>query len=181
MEQLKDYISVSGLTNRQFAVLVGAGYSLGQSSDCDGFFCQRNTFLDSTPTQPSRHLSNVFFNDLLNNQWMEHQVGDRLMYKVRSHLFLGLLLLSLFSFRLGGKIYWCIKLTRFFCLIQNYWLYLKSSPQITQLSWRNLSKPGQFWSLLTCSMDHQEIYVNLYLSMFFFKFYNSHSFVMSTQ
>ena len=86
VELLKDYIAVSGLTNRQFAALAGAGYSLGQSTDCDGFFCQRNTFLTSTTTSPSTHLSNVFFNDLLNNQWAEHHVGDRLMYKVGSHL-----------------------------------------------------------------------------------------------
>ena len=71
-----------GLTDRQFAALLGAGYSLGQSGLCDGFFCQRNSFLNST-TPVSTELSNVYFTDLLDNSWEEYQAADRLMYKVR--------------------------------------------------------------------------------------------------
>ena len=37
-----------GLTDRQFAALLGAGYSLGQAGLCDGFYCQRNSFLNNT-------------------------------------------------------------------------------------------------------------------------------------
>lgn len=104
VELLKDHIAVSGLTNRQFAALLGAGYSLGQSTRCDGFFCQRNSFLATTTNSPSTQLSNVFFNDLLNNQWREHQVGDRLMYKVRSHLFLTFFYCGfIFSSGCGGR------------------------------------------------------------------------------
>ena len=68
MELLKDYISVMGLTPRQFAALLGAGYSLGQEDHCDGLFCRRNSF-SQFPPQPSRLLSNAFFTDLLNHKW----------------------------------------------------------------------------------------------------------------
>ena len=74
-----------GLTQRQFVALLGAGYSLGQSSLCDGFYCQRNSFLNST-TSVSTELSNVYFTDLMDNQWEEYQVADRLMYKVNIFL-----------------------------------------------------------------------------------------------
>ena len=80
VDQLKDYISVMGLTPRQFAALVGAGYAIGDSGSCDGLYCQRNSFSGSANIQTS--LSNVFFNDLLNNQWEETIIEDRQLYKV---------------------------------------------------------------------------------------------------
>ena len=81
VDLLKDYIHVMGLTYRQAAAILGAGYSMAHSGPCDGFFCQRNSFLNST-SSVSVNLSNVYFNDLLNHQWEEFQVADRMMYKV---------------------------------------------------------------------------------------------------
>ena len=71
-----------GLDLRQAAALIGAGYAVGDAGDCDGFYCQRNSFLSSSGGAVSTHLSNVYFNDLLSNQWKEYQAADRLMYKV---------------------------------------------------------------------------------------------------
>ena len=87
MELLKDYISVMGLSPRQFAALLGAGYSLGQADHCDGLFCRRNSFSQSPP-EPSRLLSNVFFTDLLNHQWRQVITPTRKMLKVESFLIL---------------------------------------------------------------------------------------------
>ena len=81
VDLLKDYIHVMGLTYRQAAAILGAGYSMAQPGPCDGLFCQRNSFLNST-SSVSVNLSNVYFNDLLNHQWEEFQVADRMMYKV---------------------------------------------------------------------------------------------------
>ena len=85
MELLKDYISVMGLSNRQFAALLGAGYSLGQADHCDGLFCRRNSF-SQFPTKPSRLLSNVFFTDLLSHQWHQVITPTRKMLKVERFL-----------------------------------------------------------------------------------------------
>ena len=71
-----------GLDLRQAAALLGAGYSMGAAGDCDGFYCQRNSFLPSSGAAVSTHLSNVYFNDLLSNQWEEYQAPDRQMFKV---------------------------------------------------------------------------------------------------
>ena len=86
VDQLKDYISVMGLSPRQFAALVGAGYAVGDSASCDGLYCRRNSFSGSATAQTS--LSNVFFNDLINNQWEETIVVDRQLYKVIKEEFL---------------------------------------------------------------------------------------------
>ena len=80
---LKDYISVMGLSLRQFSALLGAGYSLGQTAHCDGLFCRRNSFSQSSPPpQPSRLLSNIFFTDLLSHQWQPVSTPTRKMFKV---------------------------------------------------------------------------------------------------
>ena len=81
MELLKDYISVMGLTKRQFTALVGAGYALGHSADCDGLFCQRNSFSNWRSHPPPR-LSNIFFSDLLSHQWKPVSTGGRKMFQV---------------------------------------------------------------------------------------------------
>ena len=80
MEQLKDYISVMGLSPRQFAALLGAGAVIGDAGDCDGLFCQRNSFMGTASVTST--LSNEYFNDLLNNQWSEVDIDGRKMYKV---------------------------------------------------------------------------------------------------
>ena len=83
---VRDYIAVLGLTERQFAALLGAGYALGDSSaECAGLFCRRNFFLSSDSGPASSVLSNVFFTDLLTNTWQEfNQTTNNLtMYKVR--------------------------------------------------------------------------------------------------
>ena len=82
MELLKDYISVMGLTLRQFSALQGASYSLGQAAHCEGLFCRRNSFNPSSRPQPSSLLSNVFFTDLLNHEWQEVKTPSRKMFKV---------------------------------------------------------------------------------------------------
>ena len=100
MTLLKDYIAVMGLTERQFAALLGAGYALGQSSSCAGLFCRRNSF-HSAGTTPSSDLTNVYFKDLLANSWTEFTTtnGNK-MYKVRDLKYFRYLNLPL---RLTGK------------------------------------------------------------------------------
>ena len=81
---VRDYIAVMGLTERQFAALLGAGYALGDSISCAGLFCRRNTFL-SSGFSPASVLSNVYFTDLLSHSWQEFNLTTtgQTMYKVR--------------------------------------------------------------------------------------------------
>jgi len=72
LPQLKDYISIKGLTQREFAALLGAGYSIGDSSDCDGLFCRRDSF-HGAPSM-STSLSNVFFLTLLSENWAKYTI-----------------------------------------------------------------------------------------------------------
>jgi len=79
--QLKDYISISGLTKREFSALNGVGYAVGESSDCDGLFCQRNSFQGAPSISSS--LSNIFFKTLLSESWEEYIIPstNKQMYK----------------------------------------------------------------------------------------------------
>ena len=86
---LKDYIAVMGLTQRQFAALLGAGYSLGDTADCSGLFCNRNSFSSNFSTLssvPVPKLSNVFFINVLSYNWEEIKISDNItMYQVRTN------------------------------------------------------------------------------------------------
>lgn len=79
--QLKDYISIMGLTQREFAALNGVGYAVGDSSDCDGLYCQRNSFQETTSVFSS--VSNIFFQNLLSENWEEYTIPStgKQMYK----------------------------------------------------------------------------------------------------
>jgi len=81
VEGLKYYISVMGLSNREFAALIGIGYAIGDTQNCNGLFCRRNTFQGSKSISES--LSNVFFQDLLSHTWQEFSVPStgKKMYK----------------------------------------------------------------------------------------------------
>ena len=83
MALVKDYIAVMGLTNKQFAALVGAGYAIGDSSNCAGLFCRRNSF-HTSGSSVSSVLSNIYFKDLLSNSWQEYNStsNGNIMYKV---------------------------------------------------------------------------------------------------
>jgi len=70
--QLKDYISILGLTQREFTALLGVGYAVGDSSDCDGLFCRRDSF-QGTPSVSSS-LSNIFFKTLLSESWAAYTI-----------------------------------------------------------------------------------------------------------
>ena len=82
---LKDYISVMGLSMKHFAALMGAGYSLGQSENCEGLFCNRLSF--KSAATPSTSLSNKYFTDLLNNQWAKKSISGRKLYQVSKRSF----------------------------------------------------------------------------------------------
>ena len=69
-----------GLTTRQFAALMGAGYALGQDSNCAGLFCNRKSF--NGPQTPSKLMSNRYFNELLSNTWNEANINGATMYQV---------------------------------------------------------------------------------------------------
>ena len=58
-----------GVTTSEFAVLNAAGYSLGDST-CDGLFCKRGVHEKKENDQTV--LSNVFFQELSDNQWSEY-------------------------------------------------------------------------------------------------------------
>jgi len=74
IEHFKDYISIMGLTQREFTALIGAGYSVGDSGDCDGLFCRRDSFTGSKSVSTS--LSNIFFKTLLSESWAAYTIPD---------------------------------------------------------------------------------------------------------
>ena len=63
-----------GLTQREFTALIGAGYSVGDSGDCDGLFCRRDSFTGSKSVSTS--LSNIFFKTLLSESWAVYTIPD---------------------------------------------------------------------------------------------------------
>jgi len=69
---IKYFISVMGLKKKEFAALLGIGYAIGDSTNCSGLFCCRNSFYGSNPT--SKSLSNILFRDLLSNTWKKYSV-----------------------------------------------------------------------------------------------------------
>jgi len=81
--KFKDYISVMGLTQKEFAALNGAGYSIGDSFDCEGLFCRRDSFLGASSV--SSELTNEFFKTLLRETWEVYTItnSNRTMYKAR--------------------------------------------------------------------------------------------------
>merc|ERR1719348_2767801 len=74
IEHFKDYISIMGLTQTEFTALIGAGYSVGDSGDCDGLFCRRDSFTGSKSVSTS--LSNIFFKTLLSESWAAYTIPD---------------------------------------------------------------------------------------------------------
>jgi len=83
VEELKYYISLMGVSKREFAALNGIGYAIGDTADCDGLFCRRNSFYGSKSV--SQGLSNIFFLDLLSNSWQDVSVAEtgKKMYKAK--------------------------------------------------------------------------------------------------
>eukprot|EP00090_Calanus_glacialis_P001534 TRINITY_DN11107_c0_g1_i1.p1 TRINITY_DN11107_c0_g1~~TRINITY_DN11107_c0_g1_i1.p1 ORF type:complete len:707 (-),score=154.91 TRINITY_DN11107_c0_g1_i1:62-2182(-) len=79
--QFKDDISITGLTQTEFTALIGAGYAVGESSDCDGLYCNRDSFQGTAPVSSS--LSNIFFKNLLSESWEEYTIPStgKQMYK----------------------------------------------------------------------------------------------------
>lgn len=69
VEQLKEVVRLMGLTQREFAVLNAAGYTIGEPG-CQGHFCQRaqSTQINSQ----EKNVTNMFFKRLLDNRWTEH-------------------------------------------------------------------------------------------------------------
>ena len=59
IHDLHEFVKLMGVTVRDYAVLHGAGYAIGQTNECAGLYCQRdNHLLDPV-------LSNCFFTVLL--------------------------------------------------------------------------------------------------------------------
>ena len=86
---LKDYISVMGLTPRQFAALLGAGYLLGERGACAGLFCDRRSLVPSSSrgntTEEEPVLTNQFFLDLLGNSFQTVDVDSGGTMYIVSH------------------------------------------------------------------------------------------------
>ena len=61
-----------GLSKSEFAALYAVGYDVGDSNDCDGLYCRRNSFQGSSSVSLS--LSNIFFQDLLSETWEEYTI-----------------------------------------------------------------------------------------------------------
>ena len=78
---LKDYISVMGISQKQFAALVGAGYAVGGTDNCRGLYCKRLT--KTSGDLMNKNLSNAFFTDLLDNTWEEIEVNSIKLYKAK--------------------------------------------------------------------------------------------------
>ena len=81
---MKDYIAVMGLSQKQFAALVGAGYAMGEARNCSGLFCMRTSFSSEIVTGPSTQITNRFFTDLIGHHSFEETVidGGNTMYMV---------------------------------------------------------------------------------------------------
>jgi len=77
--QFQDFISISGLSQREYIALIGVGYAVGDSSDCEGLFCRRDSFTGSPSVSSS--LSNIFFHTLLSNTWESHTASGKELYK----------------------------------------------------------------------------------------------------
>jgi len=82
VEQLKEYIKLLGLSQREFAVLNAGGYVLGDSdsrSVCEGLFCRRGVRAPNSRLSP--WLSNRFFAILQSKDWVKHTLYKRRLYK----------------------------------------------------------------------------------------------------
>ena len=89
-----------GLSQRQFAALVGAGYAMGEARNCSGLFCMRTTFSSEIETEPATQISNIFFTDLLGHHTFEETAtsdGGNTMYMVRQEQKLNLFLYQIFD------------------------------------------------------------------------------------
>ena len=66
----KEFIGLMGLTTLEYAALHGAGYAIGQPTDCVGLYCRRDT-------KPIDKVSNVFFKNLIENEWERNNEEDQ--------------------------------------------------------------------------------------------------------
>ena len=71
-----DAISISGLTTREFTALYGGDYVLGETQNCGGIFCLRDSFMrnEERDDQPIKDLSNQFLRYFFLNtgcQWRQ--------------------------------------------------------------------------------------------------------------
>jgi len=88
-DQLKDYIKLMGLTQKEFVVLNAGGFAIGDSVGCEGLFCSRGT--GTSRFEP--RLSNRFFAILQSKDWISHSsrisAFKKRLYKARnSHTFM---------------------------------------------------------------------------------------------
>merc|ERR1719483_2075167 len=84
---LKAFISSEGLTLREFTVLNGAGYAIGDTCN-EGFFCLRDPV---NTTSISNSLTNIFFTNILSNDWAESthpESGDIVLKSVEGNLYM---------------------------------------------------------------------------------------------
>lgn len=80
LAQLKEFMKLMGLSQREFAVLNAGGYAIGEQYGCDGLFCKR----DVQAFKTDYRLSNRFFAILQSKDWIKHTIyGDnqKRMYK----------------------------------------------------------------------------------------------------
>ena len=66
-EEMLEAIRLSGLSQAEYTALYGAGYVVGDTDECNGIYCQRISFVNSTTTT-TKSLSNQF---LLSDQFIQ--------------------------------------------------------------------------------------------------------------
>lgn len=81
-ETLHDYISVSGLSFREFTALYGGGYVIGDTKDCNGIYCLRASYhQNDVDAKPIEKLSNKFFRLLFSEEWEPMEI--RSVYRIK--------------------------------------------------------------------------------------------------
>ena len=73
-----------GISQKQYAALVGAGYAVGGIDGCRGLYCKRLT--KTSGDFINANLSNAFFTDLLDNTWEEIEVNNFKLYKAKDRV-----------------------------------------------------------------------------------------------
>jgi hypothetical protein len=80
---LRESIKLSGLSLHEYIALYGAGYVIGDVSDCEGLYCRRNSHVASSH-KSSNELSNIFFKTIVSEEvWEEHEASGKLLFKAK--------------------------------------------------------------------------------------------------
>ena len=83
IDEFLEAISVTGLNEREFTALYGAGYIIGSDENCNGLYCQRKSFITDKENLSNARtlfipdkLSNKFFQILFSEIWIPMNISS---------------------------------------------------------------------------------------------------------